>query len=231
MVQISDRPERDPVADMKLIDAYLRWAMEAARHVIGDQGVHSVLREAGLERFIDEPPPGELTISGDVTYGDYARFNTGLLDYFQRSGRGMMLRVGRESAKLAIAHQSGVFNLAVIFAAKFLPPGTQLKMGLSAMMSGFKVLNDKARQEWKGHVEDAGDSFHFVIETCPLCAGKQADANIGWLMEATIEESARQVFGKFFDVVEIACKANGAPAGVWEVPKQPSSEQENRTAD
>ncbi len=230
MVHITDRPEHDPVADMKLIDAYMRWAMEAARQVIGDQALNSVLREAGLEHFIDNPPPGELTISGDVTYGDYARFNTGLLNFFQRSGRGMMLRIGRESAKMAIAHQSGVFNLATVFAARLLPASTQAKMGLSAMMSGFKVLNDKARQEWKGHVEDAGDSYHFIIETCPLCAGKQADTKIGWLMEATIEESSRQVFGKFFDVVEIACKAQGAPAGVWEVPKQPGEEGANRSA-
>jgi predicted hydrocarbon binding protein len=32
-----------------------------------------------------------------------------------------------------------------------------------------------------------------------------------------IEEASRQVFGKFFDVNEVECRAMGAPACVFEV--------------
>lgn len=230
MVQITDRPVHDPIADMKLVDAYMRWALEAAEEVVGKDGLAVVLRNAGLDRFIDNYPPNTLETSGNITYGDYTNLCTGILNFFGRPGKSMVMRIGRLSAKKGIEHQSGAFNLATVMAAKLLPAGVQVKMGLSAMMSGFKVINEKAGQEFKGTIEDKGDKYHFEIETCPLCAGKQSDSHIGWLMESNIEEACQQVFGKFFDVIEVECKAMGAPVGIWEVPKQPSEDGINRSA-
>ncbi|MBL8163935.1 MAG: 4-vinyl reductase [Anaerolineae bacterium] len=230
MVQVSSKAAHDPVADMKLVDAYMRWALEAAEEVIGKDGLAVVLRNAGLERFIDNYPPNVLETSGSITYGDYTALCVGILDFFGRPGKSMVMRIGRISARKGIEHQSGVFNLATVLAAKLLPASVQVKMGLSAMMSGFKVINEKAGQEFKGTIDDKGDKYHFVVETCPLCAGKQSESAIGWLMEANIEEACQQVFGKFFDVVEVECKAKGAPAGVWEVPKHPSEDGVNRSA-
>jgi predicted hydrocarbon binding protein len=230
MVTITDKPDHDPVADMHLLDAYLRWAMEAARKLVGQDGLNAVLREAKLERYIDEPPSGELIVT-DVTFGDYASFNAAMLNHFQRSGKTLVKRAGQETARLAIAHQSGVYNLSTVIAAKLLPHSVKLKMGLSAMMAGFKTLNEqKARQEWRGTIEDRADCYAFIIETCPFCAGKQSQSCIGWLMEANLEEAARQVFGQFYDVVEIECRAKGDPAGVWLVPKEPSDETINQSA-
>ncbi|MBZ0278625.1 MAG: 4-vinyl reductase [Anaerolineae bacterium] len=229
-MQITDKTEHDPVADMLLVDAYMRWAMEAAKEVVGDQGMNVVLREAGLERFIGNYPGGELVVSGDVTFGDYTRLSSGLLTFFNRPGKSMVMRIGRESAKKAIDHQSGVFNLATVLAAKLLPSATQVKMGLSAMLAGFKVISEKAGQEYKATIEDRGDKWAYIVETCHLCAGKHADSHICWMYEALIEEACRQVFGKFYDVVEVECRAMGAPACVFEVPKQPSEEGVNRSA-
>lgn len=224
MVQITDRPG-DPVAAIPMNDAYMRWALEAAEEVVGKDGLAVVLRQSGLERFIDHYPPDVLDPPGSgITFGDYASLNAGLLSFYGRPGKGMVMRIGRISARKGIEHQSGVFNLATVLAAKLMPSSTQIKMGLSAMLAGFKVMAEKFGAEFKGEILDGGDHWIYSIQTDPISAGKSADGPIGWLIEGMIEESGRQIFGKFFDVTQIACRSTGAPASVWHVPKQPSEE-------
>ncbi len=56
MVQITENPTHDAVADLKVVDAYMRWALEAAEEVVGKDGLAVVLRDAKLERFINNYP-------------------------------------------------------------------------------------------------------------------------------------------------------------------------------
>ena len=224
MVKITDRPG-DPVAHMKLTDAYMRWALEAAEEVVGKDGLAVVLRQSGLERFVDHYPPENLDPPGTgVTFGDYANLNAGLLTFYGRPGKGMVMRIGRISTRKAIEHQSGLFNLNTVRAASVLPAATQIKMGLSAMLAGFRVMSEKFGEHFKGEITDGGDHYIYTVETDAVSAGKSADGPIGWLIEGAIEESGRQIFGKFFDVTQVACRSMGAPASVWHVPKQPSAE-------
>jgi predicted hydrocarbon binding protein len=224
MVQITERPG-DPVASMKLTDAYMRWALEAAEEVVGKDGLAVVLRQSGLERFIDNYPPDNLEPPGTgITFGDYAKLNAGLLTFYGRPGKGMVMRIGRISARKGIEHQSGIFNLGTVLAAKLLPSATQIKMGLSAMLAGFKVMAEKYGQTFEGSIEDGGDHWIYTVATDPVSAGLSSDGPIGWLIEGTIEESGRQIFGKFFDVTQAACRSMGAPASVWHVPKQPTED-------
>jgi predicted hydrocarbon binding protein len=222
MVQIANKTAPDPVANLHVVDAYMRWALQAAEEVVGKDGLAVVLRNAGMDKFVDNYPPENLEVSGRITYGDYANLSAGLLTFFGRPGKGMVMRIGREASKKAIEHQSGIFNLATITAAKMMPTATQIKMGLSALVGGFRVLQEKAGEEYKASIEDDGDHYALVVETCPVCAGKQADTPICWLIEAAIEESSRQIFGKHFDVTQTQCRAMGATACIWHVPKQPA---------
>ncbi|HEX2621102.1 MAG TPA: 4-vinyl reductase [Phototrophicaceae bacterium] len=224
MVHITDRPG-DPVAAFKMNDAYMRWALEAAEEVVGKDGLAVVLRQSGLERFVDNYPPDNLEPPGiGITFGDYANLNAGLLTFYGRPGKGMVMRIGRISSRKAIEHQSNIFNLSTVRAASLLPAATQVKLTLSAMLAGFKILYEKFGQEFKGEITDGGDYYIYSVETDPISAGKSADGPIGWLIEGTIEEAGRQIFGKFFDVTQVACRSMGAPASVWHVNKQPTEE-------
>jgi predicted hydrocarbon binding protein len=230
MVSITDKPAHDPIADYHIADAYMRWALEAVKKVIGQDGLEFILRKAELERFIETPPSGEMIIT-DVTFGEYASFSAALINHFQHPGKNMVKRIGRESAQMAMTFQRTLFNMATIAAARTLPSSVQVKMGLSAMLAGFKTLyEEKAKQVFDGSIEDRDEHYALIMSTCPFCAGKQSESCIGWLWEAVIEESARQVWGKFFDVVEVECRARGDRAGVWLVPKQPSDEDVNISA-
>lgn len=224
MVTIKERPG-DPVAQMPLNDAYMRWALEAAEEVVGKDGLAVVLRQSGLERFVDHYPPDELDPPGHgITFGDYARLNGGLLSFYGRPGKGMVMRIGRISARKGIEHQSNVFNLGTVLAAKLLPSSTQIKMALSAMIAGFVVMGEKFGAKFEGTIEDGGDYWIYSLVTDPVSAGLSSDGPIGWLIEGSIEEAGRQIFGKFFDVTQVACRSMGAPASVWHVPKQASQE-------
>jgi predicted hydrocarbon binding protein len=59
-----------------------------------------------------------------------------------------------------------------------------------------------------------------------MCAGKLADTPICWLFTGSLEESLRWLTGKEFEIVEVECRAAGAPACVWEVPKTPKPTRE-----
>lgn len=218
MATISDRPN-DPIADYKLVDAYMRWALEATEEVAGVEGLKIVLRDANLEKYIDNYPKDKPQVVSGVTFSDYASLNAGLLTFYGRAGRGIVKRVGRVSARKGYEHQSSTFNIATVLAAKALPPSTQIKMGITAMMSGFKIMGESAGHEFKGTITDEGDHYNFILETDPLTAGKQSDSMMGWLMEGSLEEAMRIAFGRECDVVQTACRSMGEPASIWLVPK------------
>jgi len=215
-MEIKNKTEHDPVADMLQVDAYMRWALLAAEEVVGKRGLSVVLRDAGLARFIDNYPPEELKPSGTITFGDYAALNAGLFNFFGRAGKSMVIRIGRLSTRRAIEQQGALFGVAAVVASKILPIPTQLKIGMEKMQDGFRRLLDM--RLWG---EDRGDKLAYVIETCAMCAGKQANEPMCWLQTGVLQESVRWLTGKEFEIEETECRAMGAPACVWEVSKTP----------
>lgn len=222
-MQINTKAEYDPVADLYMVDAYMRWALLAAEEVVGHQGLTIVLRQAKLEQLINNYPPNELKLSGMLSYGDYANLSSGLLTFYGRAGKSMVLRIGRISAKHGIEQQGALFGLGVVIAAKVLPIPMQLKIGLDTIQNGFKKLAASVGQELHLRVEDRGDRWAYVAPECAMCAGKQADDRICWLFNGTLQESLRWQTGKDLDIQEVECRALGAPACVWEVSKTPKA--------
>jgi predicted hydrocarbon binding protein len=223
-MEIKNKPERDPVAELPIVDAYMLWALQAAEEVAGKSGLAVVLRQAGLERFIDNYPPNELKITGNITFADYANLSTGLLSFFGRAGRSMNLRVGRLSAKKAVEQQAATFGLnTLVAAARVLPFSLQVKAGLEVQQMGLKRLAQSVGKNWRMRVEDRGDRFAFIVDDCSLCAGKQADDKICWLWNGILQESIHWLTNKDIEVAEVECRAMGAPACIWEVSKTPKT--------
>jgi bacteriochlorophyll 4-vinyl reductase len=220
-MEIKEKTPADPVARLYLVDAYMRWALLAAEEVVGRQGLHVLLRQRGLERFIDNYPPELLNISGNVSLGDYAQLCAGLLTFFGRAGKSMVIRCGRLTSKYAIEKQSGVYNVAAKTAAKLMPSGMQVKLVLDSMANGYNKLYADSGQALHFRVEDRGDKWAFISVECPLCAGKAADVPMCWGRIGTLKEGLFWLTGKEFDVEEVECRAVGASACVWEVSKTP----------
>ena len=220
-MEIRDKAEHDPVADLNIVDAYVCWALLASEEVVGKRGLSVVLRDAGLERFIDNYPPDETKVINDLTFGDDSNLSAGLLTFFGRAGRGMLRRIGRLSARHGIKRQGAVFGLATALSSKLLPVPIQIKIGLTNMQNGFRKLSHEAGQDIKMELEDRGDRFAYVDHDCSQCAGKEADTRICLIRTGTLQEALHWLTGKEFDVSEVECRAMGAPACVWEVIKTP----------
>jgi bacteriochlorophyll 4-vinyl reductase len=219
-MEIKDKTN-DPIASLYLVDAYMRWALLAAEEVVGKQGLTILLRQHGLERFIDNYPPELLKISGSITLADYAELCAGLQTFFGRAGKSMVIRIGRLTSKYAIEKQSGVYNVAAKTAAKLMPSGMQVKLVLDSMANGYNKLYAENGQELHFRVEDRGNKWAFISVECPLCAGKAADVPMCWGRIGTLKEGLFWLTGKEFDVEEVECRALGASACVWEVSKIP----------
>jgi bacteriochlorophyll 4-vinyl reductase len=220
-MEIKDKTPSDPVASLYLVDAYMRWALLAAEEVVGKQGLTILLRERGLGRFIDNYPPELLGISKTITLGDYAELCAGILTFFGRAGKSMVIRCGRLTSKYAIEKQSSVYNVAAKTAAKLMPSGLQVKLVLDSMANGYNKLYAESAQELHFRVEDRGDKWAFISVECPHCAGKAADVPMCWGRIGTLKEGLSWLTGKDFDVEEVECRAAGASACVWEVNKTP----------
>jgi predicted hydrocarbon binding protein len=212
----------DPSANFKIVDAYLRWALIAAEEVVGKQGINVVLREAGLERVINNLPANALRATGTYTFGDYANLNGALLNFFGRAAKSMVLRIGRLSAKQGIDQQGAMFGIAALIASKLLPYPTQIKLGLEAMRDGFVKVYGQDGQVAKITIEDRGESWAYLDYHCANCAGKQSDAPMCWIHIGVIQEAIRWQTGKEAVVTQTACRAMGAEACVWEVSKTPA---------
>ena len=64
-LEIRNRSVHDPVADLPIVDAYMRWALLAAEEVVGKQGMSAILRQISLAHLIDSYPPEVLQVSGN----------------------------------------------------------------------------------------------------------------------------------------------------------------------
>ena len=54
-MMITDRP--DPMVELPITDAHMRWALEAVEEVSGEKGMVVILRQAGLERCSEPGHP------------------------------------------------------------------------------------------------------------------------------------------------------------------------------
>jgi predicted hydrocarbon binding protein len=220
-MEIKNNPNPDPVASNHMVDAYMRWALQAAEEVLGKQGLTVVLRENGLEKYIENYPLEELKISGNVTDRDYANLCTGLLQFYGRAGKSLDYRIGRISSKYAIEKQAAIFNIAARAAVRLMPFPNQISTGLDNLISGFNKLWSEYGEEAIVSKEDRGGSFAYIQQTCPTCSGKIADEPICHQTTGMLLESIEWLTGKKVSIREVECRAMGAPACVWEIEKAP----------
>jgi predicted hydrocarbon binding protein len=223
MLQIQDKAEHDPVCDLYLVDAYMRWALLAAEEVIGARGLGIVLREAGLERLVGNYPPAEQKgASTKISFYDYASLSAGLFNFFGRAARSMGLRIGRISTRHGIKEQSAAFNVATLLATKVLPAPARIRITMENMQRGFKRYSRQVGQDQVLYLEDRREALAYVTETCPVCAGKHADGPMCALFDGVLSEAVHWITGRDFAVREVECRAMGYKACVWEIAKRPN---------
>ena len=212
---ITDKPEPDPIADLLIVDSYMLWGLQAAEQFVG-QGMPTLLKQAGLERFIGHYPANETRVT-DITYREYANLNVAVIKFLGPTGRSTALKIGRLSARIGTQQQDSLFSSALTTAAKVLPYPAQLRFGMEMMQSVYR----KNMPDWEGRVEERANTLAYITPTCPMCAGKQAREPICWVFVGVLQEGIQWMTGKLFDVEQTQCRAMGASECVWEASKTP----------
>ena len=220
-MNITDKPQHDPVCDIKMPDAHLRSALIAAEEVAGKQGMAVILRNAGLESLIDNYPPHNYKISGACSFEQYAKLNAALLTFFGRGGRSIVMRIGRKAYLLGSEQFATTVGPAAHAALKLLPEGMRAQKSLEMVKLGFDIFYRQPGAQVRFRVEDRGERLAYIAETCPICSGKLSDEKMCQLLTGFLLEGLHNVYGKEYQAMEMECRALGAPACVWEVSKLP----------
>jgi predicted hydrocarbon binding protein len=189
--------------------------LEAIEEVMGTNGMKALLNMSGMQHLIDNFPPGNLEKAFD--FSDFAHLNEGMeMMYGPRGGRALALRAGRKAFAQGLSNFGAMVGVADK-TFRLLPLSIKLKVGLRAMATAFSSTSDQI-----SYVEEEKDHFIYVIERCPVCWNRHADAPICHAAMGIIQEALDWGSGgKRFKTSEVTCIAKGDPTCNFIIYKEP----------
>lgn len=193
-----------------IVNALVRQALTSAQEVMGENGLHAVLRTSGLERFIGNLPPDNLEPS--IQAVQYARLNEAIEAFYGRGGRGMLRRIGKASFQYAVREQAALLGIAGM-AIKILPEKQRIKFILNSMANALK----KSNPDVKAWVDESGERIAYVEATCAICQGRHSETPVCHLYAGSIGEAVLWATGREFEIIETHCRAKGEPYCRFEV--------------
>lgn len=193
-----------------IVNALVLQALVAVQEVMGEHGLHAVLRSSGLERFITEFPPADLTPG--IRASEYARLNEAIQVFYGRGGRGMLRRIGKASFQYALREQAALLGLAGV-ALKLLPQRQRIKFILNSMASALKKTNPQVNV-W---LDEDGNRLAYCESTCAICHGRHSDHPVCYLYLGSIGEAVRWATDQEYEISETHCIAKGDPYCRFEV--------------
>lgn len=193
-----------------IVNALVRQALISAQEVMGENGLHAVLRTSGLERFIGNFPPDNLEPS--IQAVQYAKLNEAIEEFYGRGGRGMLRRIGKSSFQYAVREQAALLGIAGV-ALKILPERQRIKFILNSMAGALKKSNPDV-EAW---VDDSAERIAYLESTCAICQGRHSELPVCHLYAGSIGEAVQWATGREFEIIETHCRAKGDPHCRFEV--------------
>ena len=198
------------IEEAVIVNALVRQALVAGQEVMGENGLHAVLRSSGLERFVGNLPPDDLQPGIKTT--EYARLNQAIEEFYGRGGRGMLRRIGKASFQYAVREQAALLGIAGV-ALKVLPARQRIKFILNSMIGALKKSNPQV-EAW---VDETGARLAYCEATCAICLGRHSPEPICHLYVGSIGEAVRWATDQEYEITETHCIAKGDPYCRFEV--------------
>lgn len=192
-----------------------RIILESMEEVVGRNGLNAVLNLAGLGSLIGNypPPNAEREFSFETISALQAHLEQA---YGPRGGSGLALRSGRVCFKYGL-RDFGLEMGMTDSAFRLLPWASKLRMGGQALAALFNQYTDQ-----RVRIEELDEKLLWVIERCPLCWGRHADAPVCHLAVGLLQESLYWLSGgKIFEVQETQCVARGDSTCTIEIARTP----------
>ncbi len=179
--------------EKKVTNISIRAAYDSLTELVGKNGRNMVLRKAGLEKIIDEPPPYDFTVA--FTIPEQAQLYLAVVEYFGDMGaQGILRQIGYRAA--ALASEKGITDHL-----KDVPEPEQL----SKLIDFFHFLVGK------GKVVEAEPGV-FALDTfdCIHCSGvtskKPFCSHYAGALQALVDNLKGK---KVYSVMEEECRATG----------------------
>jgi divinyl protochlorophyllide a 8-vinyl-reductase len=196
------------MSEEKLVHAaVVRTMIDSIEDVAGVKGRNMVLRHAGLEEYIENPPP--LTAEqAFVAIDHYRAISKALREVFGKGSRPMLLYAGEGAIYRTLEAVPGAFSSAMKLVPGRLRKKAALKM---AAMETAKITGIEPK------VEHQKDRILYHYYNCPYCEGYESDEPICFYDAGTLKAFVEWATGKPHKVTEIECSAMGAEACVYEI--------------
>ena len=196
-----------PPTDRVLSNARARRFLLAIADVMGQSGLATILRQAGLQRYA-----GALPALDDVTglrASEYATLMQAIENYYGRGARGTLTRIGYASFKRLV--ESRRLRARLFRALLRLLPAPARKVQVLRWLAA----EGGGRGRVKVHQDDHNA---MVVDQEGLAAtGRSRDQALCWVMLGEIQEALKWGTGREYDVAEMSCRAKGDPACRFEI--------------
>lgn len=192
-------------------NSQMRLALIVVEDLLGRNGQMAVLRLAGLERYVEQPPPDDDRM--DVPRGDITEMFSGIVSMFGEQGaRGVFRRWGRAYAERRLRRH---------VALRLLRPGLRLlPMERAASLALTRLLHhiDLARGEELPPIRDDGEYFFVTPDDCVYCFNQSPAQPNHMIVVGLIEGLLRWATGRDFDVGQ-----DPSDPAVFTIRKRPTS--------
>ncbi len=193
----AERPDR------LLSNHFMRVFLQAIEDEMGTYSLWMMLRQAGLERYIETLLP--FNDETDSRASEYAALQRSMRVYFGQGARGSLNRIGRTAwswmVKTASLGQKGS-----LFLARGLPLQARCKRVLDYLASQMRGKDGQVSL----HLLDV--VLFFVDVSSDATYGQRAEEPICWGTLGMIQGALAWATGEEFDVEEVSCRSMGAEA-------------------
>ena len=188
--------------DSVIVNAIVRQALVSAEEVMGTNGLHAVLRSAGLERFVGNLPTNDMQPS--IKTSEYASLNRAIENFYGRAAKGMLRRIGRASFQYGVREQAALLGVAGV-ALKLLPKKQRIMFILNGMADALK----KSNPEVDAWMEEKDNTVAYIDRSCAMCWGYQSEQPICHLYIGSVGEAVLWATGVEYEITETHCLAKG----------------------
>jgi bacteriochlorophyll 4-vinyl reductase len=205
------------VEERRMPNVMLRNLLAAVAEILGENGLKAVLNAAGLQRFIDNPPPNDMELG--VTHADYGVTQQAVEDVVgPRGAKVILIRIGRATFRYALKERPAVLGLAGL-AFKALPRVARMRLVLASVArAATRDVNQPT------DIEEHDDHFLFVVDECPCRWRGKKDKPVCFVTVGVLHGALRWATGKNFRIEEISCIAVGDDACRYRIDKKPQED-------
>ena len=195
-----------------------RWAriiLTSAEEIVGEEGVAALLNMAGLQEYIGNYPPDNMDKAFSFT--EIGRLQQAFWDmYGPRGARVFATRAGQQSLRDGLTSFGSVARAAQV-AMKIGSLDKRINTGLHFFARFFNTVSDQVVR-----VTEDETHWHWVIERCPLCAGRTSDKPVCHLAVGVLQGALSWASeGRQYRITPVECIACGDDTSVIKIEKTP----------